>query len=271
MSRVSFSSRMLLLALTVLILSSCSSHHTPAPVVKLTAHKDYNEIKRGSLKAKNYIVKKGDTLYSIAFEAGLDFRNLANRNNIRSPYNIYPGQQLTLIPPQKRQVKKPSKNTGQTTKKQTNQTVDPPKKQAYGGPVVNEKLSPTALPEKVTKWVWPTYGQLIGSFSLTENGNKGIDISNRKGAIINAAATGKVVYTGKALRGYGNLIIIKHSESYLSAYAHNDVLLVKEQQWVSAGQQIARMGSDDTGQVMLHFEIRYKGKSVDPLRYLPKR
>ena len=263
--------RFLCLIICGLLLAACSSNHTPAPVVKLNTHKDYTEIKRGSLKAKNYIVKKGDTLYSIAFEAGIDFRDLAHRNNIPSPYNIYPGQQLNLVASKKRQEKKPPKNTGPTTKKQTNQTVDPPKKQAYGGPVVNEKLTPTSLPEKVEKWVWPTYGQLIGKFSLAEHGNKGIDISNRKGAIINAAAAGKVVYTGKALRGYGNLIIIKHSESYLSAYAHNDVLLVKEQQWVTAGQQIARMGSDDTGQVMLHFEIRYKGKSVDPLRYLPKR
>ena len=254
-----------------LALSACSSNHVPAPVVQLNTQKDYSDINRGTLKAKNYIVKKGDTLYSIAFQAGKDFRELAHLNNIPSPYNIYPGQQLTLSASKTRQAKKSSKTTGQTSKKPANQSVDRKKKEAYGGHYVKQKLTPDGFPETVKKWVWPAYGQLVGKFSLSEVGNKGIDISNKRGATIKAAADGKVVYTGKALRGYGNLIIIKHTDAYLSAYAHNDVLLVKEQQWVSAGQQIARMGSDDTGQVILHFEIRYRGKSVDPLRYLPKR
>ncbi|BDX05548.1 peptidoglycan DD-metalloendopeptidase family protein [Planctobacterium marinum] len=253
------------------ILTACSSNHVPAPVVQLNTQKDYRDINRGTLKAKNYIVKKGDTLYSIAFQAGKDFRELAHLNNIPSPYSIYPGQQLTLVASKNRQAKKSSKTTGQTSKNPANQSVDPQKKEAYGGHYVKEKLTPDSFPKTVKKWVWPTYGRLVGKFSLSEVGNKGIDISNKRGAIIKAAADGKVVYTGKALRGYGNLIIIKHTDAYLSAYAHNDALLVKEQQWVSAGQQIARMGSDDTGQVILHFEIRYRGKSVDPLRYLPKR
>lgn len=254
-----------------MLLSGCASNHVPAPVVKLNTQKDYSDINRGTLKAKNYMVKKGDTLYSIAFQAGKDFRELAHINNISEPYSIYPGQQLSLVASKKRQVKKPTPITGRTTKKQANQSVDHQKKEAYGGQYVKEKLTPNSFPGTVSKWVWPAYGKLVGKFSLSKVGNKGIDISNKRGAIIKAAADGKVVYTGKALRGYGNLIIIKHTESFLSAYAHNDALLVKEQQWVSAGQQIARMGSDDTGKVMLHFEIRYKGKSVDPLRYLPKR
>lgn len=271
MSRVSVLSWILCTAIPIGLIAGCSSNTAPAPVVKLNTHKDYREIKRGSLKAKKYKVKKGDTLYSIAFHAGIDFRELAFLNSISAPYKIYPGQELKLVASKKRRDKKPSRKTGQTTKKQVNQTVDPPKKQAYGGVVVKQNPKPTGFPKTVKTWVWPAYGRIVGQFSLNEVGNKGIDISNKRGSAVKAAASGKVVYTGKALRGYGNLIIIKHTESFLSAYAHNEVLLVKEQQWVTAGQQIARMGSDDTGSVQLHFEIRHKGKSVDPLRYLPKR
>ena len=120
-------------------------------------------------------------------------------------------------------------------------------------------------------WNWPTNGSIIQGFSNADGGNKGIDISGSKGQAVNAAASGQVVYAGNALRGYGNLIIIKHSDDFLSAYAHNDRILVKDQQMVSAGQQIAKMGNTGTDGVKLHFEIRYKGKSVDPTRYLPRR
>ncbi len=109
------------------------------------------------------------------------------------------------------------------------------------------------------------------SFSNADGGNKGIDISGSRGQAINAAAAGRVVYAGNALRGYGNLIIIKHNDDFLSAYAHNESILVKDQQEVKAGQQIAKMGSSGTNSVKLHFEIRYKGKSVDPVNYLPRR
>lgn len=271
MRRVSTFTLILCTALLTGLTVGCSGNLAPAPVVKLNTHKDYREIKRGSLKAKKYKVKKGDTLYSIAFYAGIDFRELAFLNNISAPYKIYPGQELELVATQSMPDKKLSPTTGLTTKKQVNQTVDPPKKQAYGGTVVKQNPKPTGFPKTVKKWVWPAYGRTVGQFSLSEVGNKGIDISSKRGTAVKAAASGKVVYTGKALRGYGNLIIIKHTESFLSAYAHNEVLLVREQQWVTAGQQIARMGSNDTGSVQLHFEIRHKGKSVDPLRYLPKR
>ena len=120
-------------------------------------------------------------------------------------------------------------------------------------------------------WRWPASGRIIQGFSSTDGGNKGIDIGGSRGQAVNAAAAGTVVYAGNALRGYGNLIIIKHNDDYLSAYAHNESILVKEQQQVKSGQQIAKMGSSGTNGVKLHFEIRYKGKSVDPIRYLPKR
>ncbi len=120
-------------------------------------------------------------------------------------------------------------------------------------------------------WQWPTQGNVIQGFSNTDGGNKGIDISGSRGQAVKAAASGRVVYAGNALRGYGNLIIIKHNDDFLSAYAHNDKILVSDQQEVKAGQEIAKMGSTGTNAVILHFEIRYKGKSVDPVRYLPGR
>jgi len=120
-------------------------------------------------------------------------------------------------------------------------------------------------------WQWPTSGNIIQGFSDTDGGNKGIDISGSRGQAVKAAASGRVVYAGNALRGYGNLIIIKHNDDFLSAYAHNDKILVSDQQEVKAGQEIAKMGSTGTNAVKLHFEIRYKGKSVDPVRYLPRR
>ena len=120
-------------------------------------------------------------------------------------------------------------------------------------------------------WQWPTQGNVIQGFSNTDGGNKGVDISGSRGQAVKAAANGRVVYAGNALRGYGNLIIIKHNDDFLSAYAHNDKILVSDQQEVKAGQEIAKMGSTATNAVKLHFEIRYKGKSVDPVRYLPRR
>ncbi|WP_295669797.1 murein hydrolase activator NlpD [uncultured Haemophilus sp.] len=120
-------------------------------------------------------------------------------------------------------------------------------------------------------WQWPTQGNVIQGFSNTDGGNKGVDISGSRGQAVKAAANGRVVYAGNALRGYGNLIIIKHNDDFLSAYAHNDKILVSDQQEVKAGQEIAKMGSTGTNAVKLHFEIRYKGKSVDPVRYLPRR
>ena len=120
-------------------------------------------------------------------------------------------------------------------------------------------------------WQWPTQGNVIQGFSNTDGGNKGIDIGGSRGQAVKAAASGRIVYAGNALRGYGNLIIIKHNDDFLSAYAHNDKILVSDQQEVKAGQEIAKMGSTGTNAVKLHFEIRYKGKSVDPVRYLPRK
>ena len=131
--------------------------------------------------------------------------------------------------------------------------------------------STMAAPASSIRWVSPTAGRIVQGFSNSEGGNKGIDIAGQKGQDVRSAADGKVVYAGNALEGYGNLIIIKHSDDFLSAYAHNDRILVDEQDNVKAGQKIATMGSTGTSSNKLHFEIRYKGKSIDPTRYLPRQ
>lgn len=132
-------------------------------------------------------------------------------------------------------------------------------------------LNSNSVVNSVGKWRWPAEGKVIESFSDVQGGNKGVDIAGSRGQPVFATAAGRVVYSGNALRGYGNLIIIKHNDDYLSAYAHNDTILVRDQQEVQAGQKIATMGSSGTSSVRLHFEIRYKGKSVNPLRYLSQR
>ena len=139
-------------------------------------------------------------------------------------------------------------------------------------PVVSKKVQSqgTAFSQKIRKWRWPAKGKVIHKFSTAKQGNKGIDIAGRRGDSVKATADGKVVYAGDALQGYGQLVIVKHNEDYLSAYAHNDRILVKEQQVVKAGQVIARMGDTDAERVMLHFEVRFRGKSVNPMKYLPK-
>ncbi len=161
-------------------------------------------------------------------------------------------------------VKKPPVTTTATVKKPPVVTTVPAKK-----PSVTTTKTTTAKSEKVSKWLWPTKGRVIKNFSAGEQGNKGIDIAGQRGQPIVSTAPGTVVYSGNALRGYGNLVIVKHNDNYLSAYAHNDKLLVSEGQSVTSGQKIATMGSSGTKSVRLHFEIRYQGKSVNPKRYLP--
>jgi lipoprotein NlpD len=259
-----------------LINMSCSNRSQPAPVSELYQGKTFRDFEQQAYSAKTYRVKTGDTLYSIAWYSGNDYRDLAIINNISSPYQIRPGQLLTLVEIPKLIRPKANKSTGQTSKIIINQSVDPSKKQAYGESEQNINKGPIGstigqFPDRVKSWHWPTKETVSRGFSAKEQGNKGLDFSGKLGLPILAAADGKVVYTGDALRGFGKLVIIKHSDAYLTAYAHNDNMLVKEQQWVTAGQKIATMGRSGTDKVKLHFEVRYKGKSVNPLRYLPSR
>jgi lipoprotein NlpD len=254
----------------------CSNRNQPAPVSELYQGKTFRDFEQKSYSAKTYQVKAGDTLYSIAWYSGNDYKDLAKINKISAPYQIRPGQLLTLVKLAKSIRLKSDKGTSQASKLIVNQSIDPSKKQAYGKRVQNVNKDPIGsstgqFPERVKSWHWPSVENVSRGFSAQEQGNKGLDFSGKLGLPILAAADGKIVYTGNALRGFGKLVIIKHSDAYLTAYAHNDNMLVKEQQWVTAGQKIATMGRSGTDKVKLHFEVRYKGKSVNPLRYLPIR
>lgn len=189
-----------------------------------------------------HTVSKGETLYSISFKYGVSLKQLASWNNIAEPYVIYPGQKLRLNSSAR------SKNTSSTAQKSTQSEQD------------------TVAAKPIGKWQWPVQGKVIRGYSDTNNG---IDIVAPEGTLVKAAASGKVVYAGDSLRGYGNLIIIKHNSSYFSAYAHNKQLLVKEEDTIGIGQNIAKVGRTGADRVMLHFEIRKDGNPVDPKKYLP--
>jgi len=268
-------------------LFSCSSRNTPAPVSNIPSSSVLGERNRDSIKTSQYLVKKGETLYSIAWRANSDVRKIARLNKISSPYRIYPGQKLFLVEAKIKKTAQVSKNkvshknsTKSSTankKNSTKNTLASTKKQAYGENVSTRKsyqnstLASEKFSQKISRWQWPVKGKVVEYFSNSAQGNKGIDITGRRGTKIKASTTGKVVYAGNALRGYGKLIIIKHNDDYLSAYAHNDRILVKEQQIINIGDVIATMGDTDANKVMLHFEIRFRGKSVNPLKYLPKK
>lgn len=239
--------RVVVIMIALINLSACSSYGTK-PVSQ-------------SYSGRTYTVVKGDTLYSIALRYGLYYKDLAAFNDIDPPYAIYAGQRLRVDIRQARPtitsssgvlgsgLKKRSKNRTNTSVKPSNPTT------FYSTP----------------KWQWPAQGKLIAQFQGETGLNKGIDLGGKLGEPVLAAASGQVLYAGSGLSGYGKLLIIKHNETFLSAYAHNNELLVKEGDLVKAGQKIADMGSSGTDRVKLHFEIRSDGNPVDPLKYLPKR
>ncbi len=271
------------LVLFALLISGCSSRNTPAPVVESKSAISLNKASKASINGSIYRVKKGETLYSIAFRANTEIKTLAKLNNLSPPYKIFPDQKLILTRNStqasinKHSAKKQTKSSGSTSIKVAKKPVASNKKPAYGRVVSGEKTSkkPTAeastFSQKIREWRWPARGRVVATFSTALQGNKGIDIAGRRGDKIRVAADGKVVYAGNALRGYGNLIIVKHNDDYLSAYAHNDQILVKEDQVVNVGDVIGRMGDTDAKRVMLHFEVRFRGKSVNPQKYLPKK
>jgi len=291
--------------LFALALSACATK-MPAPVVERAGTPSGLE----SAAAPLYTVKKGDTLYSIALEQGVNYRDLAAWNYIDDPARIRVGQQLRVRPPAPPAASDGSAVTqpiasgapiveqrpldggaapvapaaSSQLKTEPRAGKLPYSEQtlalAQGVPTASEPAANVAPPPAVAKesapadpddvpWIWPSSGKLIGQFS--ESGSKGIDIAGRAGDPVIAAGDGKVVYSGSGLRGYGKLLIVKHNATFLSAYAHNRALLVKEGQAVSKGQTIAEMGDSDSDHVKLHFEIRRQGKPVDPLKYLPRR
>ena len=262
---------------------------------------DYSQIQKGSYKGSTYKVGKGDTMFLIAYLAGMDVKELAAINNMAEPYHLSIGQTLKIsncvAQPVKTQISEnPRPSAPQSTVTYTagandtqigsDGTIIGPVKSGTGTPTGGSEATAPQQPIQAANpapigmnapiasnvtWQWPVSGNIIQGFSNSDGGNKGIDIGGSRGQAVKAAASGRVVYAGNALRGYGNLIIIKHNDDFLSAYAHNDKLLVTDQQEVRAGQEIAKMGSSGTNAVKLHFEIRYKGKSVDPLHYLPRQ
>ncbi len=221
----------------------------------------------------SYTVKKGDTLYSISWRYGMDYKELARINGIRSPYTIYVGQKLKFRGSTS-STRTPSSASSSKQKVVTKPTTPSPKPKTQAKPTSQPSTASTNSSytgSQNLQWRWPTDGLVIATYSNSSSGGKGIDISGKAGQPVVAAASGKVVYSGNGLPRYGNLLIIKHNDVYLSAYAHNERLLVKEGEVVKSGQKIATLGRTGTQRYQLHFEIRRNGKPVDPQRFLPKQ
>jgi lipoprotein NlpD len=350
------------IALLAATLAGCGSSPARAPVSDKTVQEPKKppakpaKAPESDLRPKLYTVKKGDTLYSIALDHGLDYRDLVQWNSLDNPNRIRIGQQLRLNSPQEVPAAAPVTAPGavevrplgaaeapkvEPLKPEGTRPAEAPKQgEAQKSPEPPKALEPPKPPEPVkaevprpeglktepkavilpysernlallqskavtpaktepaakaepaakeepapqkpakaepkpeepadeegVEWIWPTQGKVISGFS---DSSKGVDIAGKQGQPVLASAGGKVVYSGSGLRGYGKLIIIKHNKTYLSAYAHNEQVLVKEGQTVTKGQKIAEMGSSDADRVKLHFEIRRFGKPVDPLKYLPE-
>ena len=289
---------------SVLLLTGCKAsgnHRAPIEQRNAEARQTSNvPSKKSSLGDQDahstiYVVEKGDTLYSIAFDHGLDYREVAEQNNIENPSAIQIGQQIKLLASDEVVSERPRiesrplapiaamvpiKDQPKILKlpysdKALAQIASDLDRPVSAQAVVVVAPSPAVILPKESdsgsddglEWAIPTKGKVIGEYSESAN-RKGLDIAGSKGQPVLASAAGKVVYSGSGLRGYGKLVIIKHNKTFLSAYAHNDQILVKEGQSVVKGQKISEMGSSDTDQVKLHFEIRKFGKPVDPAKFL---
>jgi lipoprotein NlpD len=336
--------RRFICALLCLFIAACAAPRRPAPVVDRAPAKPPTAAvpaapaasaataasSAGSAldRAESYTIRRGDTLYGIALDHGLDYREIAEWNALANPDVIREGQVLRLRPAAgsaqsasgvqvnpvtsvgavtARPLGESQPTTAKTEPRAATQTAsvqpkleapkseppkseppksEPPKSEPpKSGSTKAEAAKPEGAKPEAPKteagrpaasegddgvdWSWPASGRLVARFA--EPANKGVDIAGRKGEPVLASAGGRVVYSGEGLRGYGKLIIIKHNNTYLSAYAHNDSILVKEGQSVTRGQKIAEIGSTGTDQAKLHFEIRRLGKPVDPLKFLPER
>ena len=278
---------LLLALLSAMVLSGCANKNRPAPVedrspnaarapAKMVASAD------NAGKPGYYSVKSGDTLIRIGMDNGQSWRDIARWNNIENPNLIETGQVLRVTPPEETGVVvRPVSSTNVVTTPAPANTasapapasntasVRPPASAANppNASTPTNNLANSDSAEDTVSFQWPTRGNVLAGFDEVKN--KGIDIAGKAGDPVLAAADGKVVYAGSGLRGYGNLVILKHNNTYLTAYAHNQSLLVKEDQAIKRGQKIAEMGNSDADQVKLHFEIRRQGKPVDPAKYLP--
>jgi lipoprotein NlpD len=260
-----------------LLLSACANHNIPAPVVSLDTSTPAQKASF-AINTESYKVETGDTLFSIAFYSGNDYRDLARINQIQAPYSIFPGQLLRLSENSSNNKQIENKALSQKSNKSTKVAVDRPSSQAYGGSEQKihrkkstKKSDSSKISDYTYSWIWPASGKVTTTVVGSDGTIRGIDIKGDANSPIVAATDGKVVYAGNALKGYGNLVIIKHDDDYLSAYAHNEKILVDEQTYVTQGQKIATMGRSGTNEFRLHFEIRKKGKSLDPTKFLPKQ
>jgi lipoprotein NlpD len=226
--------------------------------------------------AAYYTVRRGDTLYSIAWRLGVDHRDLAAWNDIRPPYTIYSGQRIRVIPGQRKRVVisqpkpvDPAPKVTETTPKSG--ATKPAQVAATPEPKSKPKAVWKEIPSVKLRWQWPTQGKVVQNFSSKDINRKGIKIAGNLGQKITASEAGKVVYVGDGLIGYGQLIIIKHNKEYLSAYGFNRKLLVKEGDEMRKGDLIAEMGDGGSGRAQLHFEVRRNGVPVNPTALLPRR
>lgn len=295
----------------VLLLAGCMSQQPAPSVDRSGAVQSRGAAPAQPSGPGYYTVKRGDTLYRIALEHGQDYREVAAWNNISTLSTIREGQILRIAPPGAPEVVEGVKASpvaigggietrsldssapaaagtpGDGVKREPRAGKEPYSDEAYArlnntaGPKADVKPEAAPAPAPVAPapsaaqgpddvpWIWPTSARVSAPYS--DSGNKGLDFAGKAGDPVLAAGDGKVVYSGNGLRGFGELVIVKHNATYLSAYAHNRKILVKEGQQVSRGQKIAEMGNTDADSVKLHFEIRKQGKPVDPALYLPKR
>ncbi|SDQ52939.1 lipoprotein NlpD [Paraburkholderia fungorum] len=277
-----------------LLMTACASRLDQAPVVDrsggapLSTQAAPPPVPLGPPPPGYYRVKPGDTLYRIALENGQNYRDISAWNNLTNPNQIEVDQLLRVVPPgANAAAMTPGVATAPiiggaavqsaplgSVPPAANGVAAPP---LYGSAANNASMAPQAAPGAASDsspaasgnvaFAWPVRGPLLGTFN--DSTNKGVNIGGASGDPVKASADGRVVYAGNGLRGYGNLIIIKHDATYLTAYAHNRALMVKEGDAVTKGQKIAEMGNSDSDRVMLHFEVRRQGKPVDPLKYLP--
>ena len=293
----------------VLALGACANRNTPvrgAPVENRgtsmgeatgTATEAPKAVDPNAGKPGYYTVKQGDTLIRIGLDTGQNWRDIARWNAMDNPHLIEIGQVLRVAPPTTTAAA-PASDGGVVSRPVASASSVPATPLGPAGaasaakPGTTVAVAPVAPPPAASAsaapapvappvavsgggdgdemgFIWPTAGTMISGFDEVKN--KGVDLAGRPGDAVLAAADGKVVYAGAGLRGYGNLVILKHNNTYLTAYAHNQALLVKEDQTVRKGQKVAEMGSSDADRVKLHFEIRRQGKPVDPMKYLPAR
>lgn len=299
------------LALTFGVLSGCTNTLRQAPVVERNTAVNARPAKPAvepKDERSFYTVKKGDTLLRIALDYGQNYRDLVSWNNLSDPNDIKVDQTLRVAPPDQvagvqtmpvhaapaepktvhapvprkttpKADKKPYSDAALAAARSDDKNDKNGKDDDRPAPVAARPAAPataiaagsvvTATDDEKLSWMWPSDGKIVATFD--EGKNKGIDIAGRAGQQVMAAGSGKVMYAGSGIRGYGNLVIVKHSNSLLSAYAHNRSIVVKEGQNVNKGQVIAEMGDSDSDSVKLHFEIRQQGKPVDPSRFLPHR